>query len=93
MYLDANSGIFSECSLILRGFQSDFDSAIPRFESWRPSQSCAAAAVRSNHPMSKLKISAGPFTFDARLETEAAPKTCAAFLKHMPFKSQIVHVR
>ena len=43
--------------------------------------------------MSKLKIIAGPFTFDARLETEAAPKTCAAFLKHMPFKSQVVHVR
>src|SRR3982751_5118653 len=43
--------------------------------------------------MSKLKITAGPFTFDAKLETEAAPKTCAAFLKHMPFKSQIVHVR
>ena len=43
--------------------------------------------------MSKLKITAGPYTFDARLETEAAPKTCAAFLKHMPFKSQVVHVR
>ena len=43
--------------------------------------------------MSKLKITAGPFTFDARLETEAAPKTCAAFSKHLPFKSQIVHVR
>ena len=43
--------------------------------------------------MSKLKIAAGPYTFDARLETEAAPKTCAAFLKHMPFKSQVVHVR
>src|SRR4051795_971959 len=43
--------------------------------------------------MSKLKITAGPFTFDARLETEAAPKTCAAFLKHMPFKSQLIHVR
>ena len=43
--------------------------------------------------MSKLKITAGPYTFDARLETGAAPKTCAAFLKHMPFKSQVVHVR
>jgi len=43
--------------------------------------------------MSKLKIIAGPFTFGARLETEAAPQTCAAFLKHMPFKSQVVHVR
>src|SRR3954470_23463326 len=43
--------------------------------------------------MSKLKITAGPFAFDARVETEAAPKTCAAFSKHLPFKSQIVHVR
>jgi len=43
--------------------------------------------------MSPLKITAGPFTFDARLETGAAPKTCAAFSKHLPFKSQVVHVR
>src|SRR3954454_24509733 len=43
--------------------------------------------------MLSLKITSGPYTFDARLETEAAPKTCAAFLKHMPFKSQVVHVR
>ena len=41
----------------------------------------------------QVKITAGPYTFDARLETEAAPKTCEAFLKHMPFKSQVVHVR
>ncbi|MBX9910478.1 MAG: DUF3830 family protein [Beijerinckiaceae bacterium] len=43
--------------------------------------------------MSKLIVTAGPFTFDARLELEAAPKTCAAFLRHMPFVSKIVHVR
>jgi hypothetical protein len=43
--------------------------------------------------MTNLKITAGPFTFAARLETEGAPKTCAAFLKHLPFKSQVVHVR
>ena len=43
--------------------------------------------------MSKLKITAGPFTFAARLETELAPKTCAAFAKHLPFKGQVVHVR
>src|ERR1043165_3034016 len=43
--------------------------------------------------MSKLKITAGPFDFDARLETEAAPKACAAFAKHLPFRSQVVHVR
>ncbi|WP_334175199.1 DUF3830 family protein [Pseudoxanthobacter sp.] len=43
--------------------------------------------------MTKLKITAGPFTFDARLETELAPATCAAFLKRMPFESKVVHVR
>ena len=29
--------------------------------------------------MTKLKIIAGPFVFDAKLETEAAPNTSAAF--------------
>jgi hypothetical protein len=55
--------------------------------------SSAKFTSRDYSDMSALKITAGPFTFDARLETEAAPKTCAAFLKHMPFKSQVVHVR
>ncbi|MDO5898088.1 DUF3830 family protein [Agrobacterium sp. Azo12] len=43
--------------------------------------------------MTKLKITAGPFSFDARLETGSAPKTSAAFLKRLPYESQIVHVR
>jgi hypothetical protein len=43
--------------------------------------------------MTLLKITAGPFSFDARLETEAAPKTCAAFEAAMPFLGQLVHVR
>lgn len=43
--------------------------------------------------MEKLRISAGPFVFDARFEAEKAPKTVAAFRKAMPFVSQIVHVR
>ena len=43
--------------------------------------------------MTKLIVTAGPFTFDAKLELEAAPKTCAAFLRQMPFASKIVHVR
>ncbi len=43
--------------------------------------------------MSDLIVTAGPFTFGAKLEREAAPKTCAAFLRHMPFTSKIVHVR
>ena len=41
----------------------------------------------------KLKMPAGPFTFDATLETEKAPETAAAFLKQMPFKGKLVHVR
>lgn len=43
--------------------------------------------------MTKVIVTAGPFQFVARLETEAAPKTCAAVLKHLPFVSKIVHVR
>jgi len=43
--------------------------------------------------MPKIKVTAGPYTFDAKLETENAPKTCEAFLKRLPFVSQIIHVR
>lgn len=43
--------------------------------------------------MTELRVHAGPFSFDGRLETEKAPRTCAAFLKSMPFSGQIVHVR
>ena len=43
--------------------------------------------------MQMLKIAAGPFTLTGRLETERAPKTCAAFIKALPFVSEIVHVR
>jgi hypothetical protein len=43
--------------------------------------------------MPDLKITAGAYTFDAKLEREAAPKTCAAFEAAMPFIGQIVHVR
>ncbi len=43
--------------------------------------------------MTQLKITAGPFTFDALLEEALAPKTCASFLARLPFESQVVHVR
>jgi len=43
--------------------------------------------------MSKLKISAGPFTFDARFEDQAAPKTCAMFRKLLPYDQRAIHVR
>lgn len=41
----------------------------------------------------KLKITAGPFVFDAVLETEKALQTCKAFIERLPFEGQIVHVR
>ena len=43
--------------------------------------------------MSDLRIDAGKFRFEARLETALATKTVAAFRKVLPFKGQIVHVR
>ncbi len=43
--------------------------------------------------MTNLKITAGDFIFKAKLEEENAPKTCIAFLKLLPFKNKIIHVR
>jgi hypothetical protein len=43
--------------------------------------------------MDTLRVTAGPFTFDARFETAAAPRTCASFQARMPFVGKIVHVR
>jgi uncharacterized protein DUF3830 len=43
--------------------------------------------------MTTLRITAGPYTFEARMEKEAAPKTCAKFESLLPFRSQIIHVR
>lgn len=43
--------------------------------------------------MSKLKITAGPFTFGAKFEEQAAPKTCAVFRKLLPYREKIIHVR
>jgi hypothetical protein len=40
-----------------------------------------------------IRITAGDYTFVARLETELAPQTCAAFRRHLPFRSKAVHVR
>jgi hypothetical protein len=43
--------------------------------------------------MTMLRITAGKFTFKARLEEQLAPKTCAAIKKRLPIKSKLVHVR
>lgn len=42
--------------------------------------------------MTKVRISAGPFVFDARF-IEAAAKTCALFRSLMPYQNRVIHVR
>ena len=43
--------------------------------------------------MHHLAIEVGSHRFVARLEQEAAPRTCAAFLKLLPFANQVIHSR
>lgn len=43
--------------------------------------------------MADLRITAGPFTFGARFEIAAAPKTCERFRSLLPFRNRIIHVR
>ena len=43
----SNFSIFSECALTNNANHLDFDSAIPRFESWRPSQPVRSLWVMS----------------------------------------------
>jgi len=43
--------------------------------------------------MSDILINAGPYQFEAKLERDAAPQTCAAFEALLPWNSQFVHVR
>ena len=43
--------------------------------------------------MTTLRIKAGPYEFEAKMEEAAAPKTCAKFASALPFKSQLIHVR
>lgn len=40
-----------------------------------------------------MRITAGPFTFRARLEMQAAPRTCAAFRKLLPWRQKLIHAR
>jgi hypothetical protein len=41
----------------------------------------------------KLRITAGPFTFDAHFESARAPKTVAIFRKLLPYSERVIHVR
>ena len=43
--------------------------------------------------MSLITIAAGPFTFRARFEDDAAPRTCARFRSLLPYEERIIHVR
>jgi hypothetical protein len=43
--------------------------------------------------MTVLRIKAGPFEFEARMEEALAPKTCSRFASLLPYKEQIIHVR
>jgi Protein of unknown function (DUF3830) len=43
--------------------------------------------------MDPIRITAGPFSFTARFEAAAAPKTCAAFRALLPYRQRIIHVR
>jgi hypothetical protein len=40
-----------------------------------------------------IAIEAGGFRFTARFQDAAAPKTCAAFRKLLPYRERIIHVR
>jgi hypothetical protein len=40
-----------------------------------------------------MKITIGTQVFRARLETALAPRTCAAFLKLLPFRQRIIQAR
>jgi hypothetical protein len=43
--------------------------------------------------MADVRIIAGPFTFGALFETQAAPLTCARFQSLLPYRERIIHVR
>jgi hypothetical protein len=41
----------------------------------------------------KLRITVASLTFIARMEEEAAPRTCAAFRELLPYHQRIIHAR
>ena len=43
--------------------------------------------------VSRLRISAGPYAFEAELELARAPATCAAFRRLLPFRNRLIHSR
>jgi hypothetical protein len=43
--------------------------------------------------MTDIRITAGPYTFTARFERAAAPRTCAKFASMLPYRERLIHVR
>ncbi|MBI2773255.1 MAG: DUF3830 family protein, partial [Chloroflexi bacterium] len=43
--------------------------------------------------MRNVRITAGPYTFTARLEEKDAPRTCEAMRALLPLRSRVIHVR
>jgi hypothetical protein len=43
--------------------------------------------------MKTLRITIASFEFAARLEEEAAPHTCAQFVKLLPYRQKLIHAR
>lgn len=41
----------------------------------------------------ELRVTAGPFVFEARFEDALAPKTCAVFRRLLPYDNRVIHVR
>jgi hypothetical protein len=40
-----------------------------------------------------LRITAGPYIFTAQFEEQAAPRTCAAFRRLLPYSERLIHAR
>ncbi|HEY8864138.1 MAG TPA: DUF3830 family protein [Candidatus Dormibacteraeota bacterium] len=43
--------------------------------------------------MARVRIAVADLKFDARLETERAPKTCARFMAMLPLKTRLIQAR
>jgi uncharacterized protein DUF3830 len=46
-----------------------------------------------DRPSGSVLITVGPLEFSARFETNAAPRTCAAFARVLPFQGELLQAR
>lgn len=49
--------------------------------------------TQSQTVATRLRMSAGPYTFACVLEEALAPSTCAAFCARLPLRAHVLHVR